>query len=44
MGPLPVFDLGNKYIMVMMDQYSKWVEAQVLSEISAETTAKADEK
>ena len=39
MGPLPESDSGNKYIMVMVDQYSKWVEIQPLQEITAETTA-----
>ena len=42
MGPLPPeSDKGNKYIMVMVDQFSKWVEIQPLAEISAETTARA---
>ena len=40
-GPLPESDKGNKYIMVMVDQFSKWVEIQPLAEISAETTARA---
>ena len=39
MGPLPESDSGNKYIMVMVDQYSKWVEIQPLQEITVETTA-----
>ena len=39
MGPLPKSDRGNKYIMVMVDQFSRWVEIQPLPEISAETTA-----
>ena len=39
MGPLPESDSGNKYIMVMVDQYSKSVEIQPLKDISAETTA-----
>ena len=41
MGPLPEYDKGNRYIMVMVDQFSKWVEIQPLAEISAETTARA---
>ena len=40
MGPLPESDKGNKYIMVMVDQFSKWVEIQPLAEISAETTTR----
>ena len=39
MGPLPESDSGNMYIMVMVYQYSKWVEIQPLKDISAETTA-----
>ena len=39
MGPLPESDRGNKYIMVMVDQFNRWVEIQLLPEISAETTA-----
>ena len=27
MGPLPVTDKGNKYIFVVSDVFSKWVEA-----------------
>ena len=41
MGPLPESGKGNKYIMVMVDQFSKWMEIQPLAEISAETTARA---
>ena len=39
MGSLPESDRGNKYIMVMVDQFSRWVEIQPLPEISAETMA-----
>ena len=39
MGPLPESDRGNKYIMDMVDQFSNWVEIQLLPEISAETMA-----
>ena len=39
MGPLPESNSRNKYIVVMVDQYSKWVEIQTLKNISAETTA-----
>ena len=27
MGPLPVTNKGNKYILVVTDVFSKWVEA-----------------
>ena len=39
MAPLPESDRGNKYIMVMVDQFSHRVEIQPLPEISAETLA-----
>ena len=39
MVPLPEFNSGNKYTMVMSDQYRKWVEIQPLKNISAETAA-----
>jgi len=31
---------GNKYILVVINQYFKWVEAQVVVEHHAKTTAK----
>ena len=41
MGPFPESDSGNRYILVMVGQFTKWVEVQPLPEISAETTAHA---
>ena len=37
MGPLPVTDQGNQYILVVMDYFSKWVEALAIPEQSAAT-------
>lgn len=40
-GPFPVTNAGNKYIMVIIDQFTRWVEAVPISEQTAEVTAKA---
>ncbi|KII60797.1 Retrovirus-related Pol polyprotein [Thelohanellus kitauei] len=39
-GPLPMTKRGNKYIMVCVDHYSKWIEAAAIPDISAETAAR----
>ncbi|KAJ8948859.1 hypothetical protein NQ318_013512 [Aromia moschata] len=41
LGPLPVTDRGNKYLMVVMDYFSKWPEAVPLPNQEAETVAEA---
>ncbi|PIK60525.1 Retrovirus-related Pol polyprotein from transposon [Apostichopus japonicus] len=39
LGPLPLTDRNNKYIMVVADYFTKWVEAFPLKDQSAETVA-----
>ena len=38
-GPLPETDQGNRYILVVMDYFSKWVEVLAMPEQSAATVA-----
>ena len=40
MGPLPVSSKGHKYILVITDMFSKWVEAFPLRVTDSETLAK----
>jgi transposase InsO family protein len=40
-GPFPVTDSGNKYIMVVIDYFSKWPEAYGLPNQEAVTVSKA---
>ena len=40
LGPFPSSVWGNKYILIMVDQFSKWVEIHALPDISAEQTAR----
>lgn len=39
MGPLPITDDGNEYIMVVGDYFSKWKEAYALKNHTAQTVA-----
>lgn len=41
MGPLPKTPRGNEYILMMVDQFTKWVECIPLPCQTAEVTAKA---
>ena len=40
MGPFPVSERGCRYILVVQDQFSKWVEAYPIRDQSAETVAR----
>jgi hypothetical protein len=40
LGPLPVSENGNKYILIAMDYFTKWPEAYALPNQEAETLAK----
>ena len=40
MGPLPTTEKGNKYILVVTDMFSKWVEAFALKDTTSSTLAK----
>ena len=39
MGPLPLTARGNKYTLVVGDDFSKWVEILPLQDMRAETVA-----
>jgi len=39
MGPFPESSAGNKYVIVLVDSFSKWVEAYPIPNIEAKTVA-----
>lgn len=41
LGPLPRTENGNKYIPIMVDSFTKWMECVPLPSQTAEVTAKA---
>lgn len=41
LGPLPESTAGNSNILVMVDQFTKWVECIALPSQTAEVTARA---
>ena len=40
LGPFPTSLEGNKYLLVMMDHFTKWGEAYPVPDVTAETTAR----
>ena len=41
LGPLPVTPNGNRYILLIVDQFSKWIEGVALKDQTAESVADA---
>ena len=39
LGPFPISERGNRYVLVVMDCFSKWVEAYAIPDFTAETVA-----
>ena len=40
MGSFPEFEDGNKYVLLVVDSFSKWVEAYAVPNIEGKTMAK----
>ena len=41
LGPFPISKAGNKYVLMVIDQFTKWVEAFALPDQTTETIARA---
>ena len=41
LGPLPISDLGNKYLLIVEDCFSKWTEVYPIPNQEAKTVADA---
>ena len=41
LGPLPLSNLGNKYILVIADWFTKWTECVAIPDMETKTVAKA---
>jgi len=41
LGPFPISKKGNKYVLMVIDQFTKWVEAFALPDQTTETIARA---
>ena len=39
-GPLPETERGNRYVLVVVDHSTHWVEALAVPDVTAETTAR----
>ena len=39
LGPLPISEQGNRYILLVGDQFSKWMEAYAIPDQTAETVS-----